>query len=321
MRTTRTVAAGSRPARPSTIQEGGVGSEGNQRSSRPVTCAKEPGSPSAGTSRIAHERLTEARYRCGPSPVMRTGLRILLTGALLLSAPAVAGAADVRLGQSAVAGSAAVRAPFGFDLVGARWKGSGRVELRTRPDSGRFGRWQVLLRQERTCVRLPACRSPSRCGPVRPCRAATRVWIRARAARDLRRTDAADRAGLPLSAASLNSQPTILHARRLGGEREPPPARRCTRHPSAWSSCTTPRPRTTTARPMSAAIMRSIYAYHVQATGGTTLATTTSSIATARSGRAATAGSPATWSAPRRSDSTRAVSASPTSATAGQHAH
>ncbi|MDX6566900.1 MAG: hypothetical protein QOE10_2562, partial [Gaiellales bacterium] len=75
---------------------------------------------------------------------MRKTLRILLTGALLLSAPAVAGAADVRLASLPVAGSAPVRAPFAFDLVGARWRGSGRVELRSRSESGPWSSWALL---------------------------------------------------------------------------------------------------------------------------------------------------------------------------------
>ena len=63
---------------------------------------------------------------------MRKALRILITGALLLSAPAVAGAADVRLASLPIGSSAPVRAPFAFDLVGARWSGRGQVELRSR---------------------------------------------------------------------------------------------------------------------------------------------------------------------------------------------
>ena len=67
---------------------------------------------------------------------MRNALRILLAGALLLSAPAVAGAAGARLASLPVAGAAPVRAPFAFDLVGARWKGTGTVELRSRSERG-----------------------------------------------------------------------------------------------------------------------------------------------------------------------------------------
>jgi flagellar hook assembly protein FlgD len=79
---------------------------------------------------------------------MRTALRILITGALLLSAPAVAGAADVRLASLPVGGSAPVRAPFAFDLVGARWSGRGHVELRSRTPTGAWTAWSTLAPAE-----------------------------------------------------------------------------------------------------------------------------------------------------------------------------
>jgi flagellar hook assembly protein FlgD len=75
---------------------------------------------------------------------MRKALRILITGALLLSAPAVAGAADVRLASLPVSGSAPLRAPFAFDLVGARWSGRGHVELRSRTSAGAWTEWRAL---------------------------------------------------------------------------------------------------------------------------------------------------------------------------------
>lgn len=75
---------------------------------------------------------------------MRNALRILLTGALLLSAPAVAGAAAARLASLPVAGGAPVRAPFAFDLVGARWRGGGHVELRSRTLAGAWSAWSPL---------------------------------------------------------------------------------------------------------------------------------------------------------------------------------
>ncbi|MDX6569210.1 MAG: hypothetical protein QOH15_1788 [Gaiellales bacterium] len=75
---------------------------------------------------------------------MRTALRILITGALVLSAPAIAGAADVRLASLPVTGSAPVRAPFAFDLVGARWSGHGHVELRSRTQTGAWTAWSPL---------------------------------------------------------------------------------------------------------------------------------------------------------------------------------
>ena len=75
---------------------------------------------------------------------MRTALRILITGALVVSAPAAAGAADVRLASLPVTGSAPVRAPFAFDLVGARWSGRGRVELRSRTLAGAWTAWSRL---------------------------------------------------------------------------------------------------------------------------------------------------------------------------------
>jgi flagellar hook assembly protein FlgD len=79
---------------------------------------------------------------------MRRVLRILLTGALLLSAPALAGAADVRLASVPVTGGAVVRAPFSFDLVGARWSGSGQVDLRSRSTTGAWSSWKTLTAGE-----------------------------------------------------------------------------------------------------------------------------------------------------------------------------
>jgi N-acetylmuramoyl-L-alanine amidase/FlgD Ig-like domain len=75
---------------------------------------------------------------------MRKALRILITGALLLSAPAVAGAADVRLASLPISGGAPVRAPFAFDLVGARWSGRGHIELRSRTPRGAWTAWSAL---------------------------------------------------------------------------------------------------------------------------------------------------------------------------------
>jgi uncharacterized protein with LGFP repeats len=79
---------------------------------------------------------------------MRTALRILLTGALLLSAPALAGAASARLASLPIGSGSAVRAPFGFDLVGARWRGTGTVELRTRTARGAWTSWTTLAAGE-----------------------------------------------------------------------------------------------------------------------------------------------------------------------------
>ncbi len=198
---------------------------------------------------------------------MRTGLRILLTGALLLSAPAVAGAADVRLASLPVAGSAPVRAPFGFDLVGARWKGSGRVELRSRTDGGRFGRWQLLSAGEDVhpapgvSVAEPVWTGSGRVvqlrasGSVHALRA---IFVNGRRGPE---------PGLPRSAASLNSQPTILTRADWGANeslRRAPPlyapsVRMVFVHHTAttndYSEADVP------------AIIRSIYAYHVQANG------------------------------------------------------
>jgi flagellar hook assembly protein FlgD len=75
---------------------------------------------------------------------MRRALRILLTGAFVLCAPGVAGAADSRLASLPVADGAPIRAPFAFDLVGARWHGQGHVELRSRTVSGGWSGWSAL---------------------------------------------------------------------------------------------------------------------------------------------------------------------------------
>jgi flagellar hook assembly protein FlgD len=74
---------------------------------------------------------------------MRRILQSLLAGALLLSLPAVASAADARLAALPVRAGALVRAPFAFDVAGARWQGSGSVELRTQRD-GRWSSWVAL---------------------------------------------------------------------------------------------------------------------------------------------------------------------------------
>src|SRR5882757_8692697 len=162
---------------------------------------------------------------------MRNTLRILLTGALLLSAPAVAGAAGVRLASLPVAGSAPVRAPFAFDLVGARWRGSGRVELRSRSESGPWSSWALLPAGE----------------DVRPGRGVSvsePVWtgsgrvVQLRAARAEWGADESMRRAAPLYAPSV--QMVFVHHTATSND---------------YTESQVP------------SILRSIYAYHVQANG------------------------------------------------------
>jgi hypothetical protein len=198
---------------------------------------------------------------------MRTGLRIILTGALLLSAPAVAGAADVRLASLPVAGSAPVRAPFAFDLVGARWRGTGVVELRSRTNTGRWSSWTPLSPGDDVhpsrgiSVAEPVWTGQGRIVQLRAppsVRALRAIFVNGRKGPDPR---------VPRTSASLTSQPTILTRADWGANealrRAPPlyaPAVRMvfvhhTATTNDYSEADVP------------AILRSIYAYHVQANG------------------------------------------------------
>jgi N-acetylmuramoyl-L-alanine amidase len=198
---------------------------------------------------------------------MRTGLRIILTGALLLSAPAVAGAADVRLASLPVTGSAPVRAPFGFDLVGARWQGAGAVELRSRTETGRWTRWTPLSPGEDVhpsqgvSVAEPVWTGEGRVvqlrasGSVHALRA---IFVNGRKGPDPR---------VPRTTASLSSEPTILTRADWGANeslRRAPPLYAPSIHMVFVHHTATTNDYSEADVP---AIIRSIYAYHVQANG------------------------------------------------------
>jgi hypothetical protein len=198
---------------------------------------------------------------------MRKTLRILITGALLLSAPAVAGAADVRLASLPVSGKAPVRAPFAFDLVGARWSGRGQVALRSRTPGGAWTAWSALAPGEDVRPgsgesiaepvwtgggRLVQLRSS---GPVRGLRA---IVVNGGSGQGL---------GTRFVAASVATAP-VIHTRAEWGADESmrranplyaPSVRMVFVHHTAttndYSESQVP------------AILRSIYAYHVQANG------------------------------------------------------
>ncbi|MGH3085267.1 MAG: hypothetical protein ACRDNP_14680, partial [Gaiellaceae bacterium] len=71
----------------------------------------------------------------------------LIAAVLLLAAPVAAHAADASIwSRDLPLGTA--RAPAAasakrFDLVGVHWRGSGRVELRTRTSSGGWSPWRT----------------------------------------------------------------------------------------------------------------------------------------------------------------------------------
>ena len=72
----------------------------------------------------------------------------LIAAVLLLAAPAAAHAADGSiwsrdLSLGAARAPAAVTSAKRFDLVGVHWRGSGRVELRTRSGSGAWSAWRA----------------------------------------------------------------------------------------------------------------------------------------------------------------------------------
>ena len=271
-----------------------------------------------------HESLTNVSPgRATVAPPTRSceqRLRILLTGALLLSAPAVAGAADVRLASLPVAGSAprarAVRVrPRGRSLAAAAGASSCARAATAAP--GRAGRRSLPGEDVRPAhggsVAEPVWTGSGRIVQLRASR------LDPRTARDLRERRA-DRA--PACARSSRRERArhgpVIHTRAEWGADESVrrAPTRSTPPPCTWCSCTTRTPRTTTARPGARRSCARSTPTTCGRTAGTTLATTTSSIGSGRSGRAATAGSPATSSARRRSASTPAASASPTSATA-----
>ncbi len=202
-----------------------------------------------------------------PGP-MRTALRILLAGALLLTLPAAAGAAGVRLASLPVTSRAPVRAPFAFDLVGARWRGAGHVELRVRR-AGRWGAWSRL--------------SPGE--DVRPApgvRVAEPIWTGGGDAVELRRSgdvaalraivvDGSRGPAAPVArvaaSASTVTQPTILTRAQWGADeslRRAPPLYAPAVHMVFVHHTDTTNDYTQAQVP---AIIRSIYAYHVQANG------------------------------------------------------
>ena len=72
----------------------------------------------------------------------------LIAAVFLLAAPAAAHAADASIWSrdlplGATRAPAAVASAKRFDLVGVHWRGSGRVELRTRTSSGVWSPWQT----------------------------------------------------------------------------------------------------------------------------------------------------------------------------------
>jgi flagellar hook assembly protein FlgD len=160
-----------------------------------------------------------------------------------------------------------VRAPFAFDLVGARWHGSGRVELRSRDESGPWSSWALL----------PAGEDVRPAGGVS---VSEPVWtgsgrvVQLRAARSVRGLEAIFVNGsrgptgrIPLAPSSLTSAPTI-HTRAEWGADESmrraaplyaPSVQMVFVHHTATSNDYT--------ESQVPSILRSIYAYHVQANG------------------------------------------------------
>jgi hypothetical protein len=198
---------------------------------------------------------------------MRTALRILLAGALLLSVPAVAGAAGTRLASLPVTTGAPVRAPFSFDLVGARWRGSGQVELRTRR-AGRWSRWSLLSPGEDVA-------------PAPGVSVAEPVWTGGGDAIQLRRTGSVrtlraifvDGGNGPpvapraVASASSATAPTILTRAQWGANeslRRAAPLYASAVHMVFVHHTDTTNDYTQAQVP---SILRSIYAYHVQANG------------------------------------------------------
>ena len=101
-------------------------------------CAPQPTIAGATHFKANEERADSVR-------VMRASL---IAAVLLLAAPAAAHAADgsiwsrdVSLGAART--PAAVTSAKEFDLVGVHWRGSGRVELRTRSGSGPWSPWRT----------------------------------------------------------------------------------------------------------------------------------------------------------------------------------
>ena len=79
--------------------------------------------------------------------------RLLLAVTLALVFPAVssAGLASLEVRDFSVAGARTLSATHPakpFQLVGIHWRGSGRVELRTRTVGGAWSRWQPVVQDE-----------------------------------------------------------------------------------------------------------------------------------------------------------------------------
>ena len=200
------------------------------------------------------------------------------------------------------------RAPFAFDLLGARWRAraGSTVEVRTRAAAAPWSAWTRLEPDGSGAV--------SHAEPVwLP--GSGRLQVRVRGVSRVRIALVASRSQPAAAAARplLGSRPAVDHLARRAGAR----TRRCgvrhraTPRPCTWSSCTT-RTRPTATRPTTCrrSSVRSTPTTCAR-TAGTTLATTSSSTPTGASSRVAPAASTAPSSARTRRASTPAAWASP----------
>ncbi|HEU0303454.1 MAG TPA: peptidoglycan recognition protein [Gaiellaceae bacterium] len=200
---------------------------------------------------------------------------VLIAG-LLLATPAVAQAADPSIWSRDVSlgllrGPASVQSGRPFDLVGVHWRGSGRVELRTRGPSG-WGAWRPAAPEAED--------RPDRGAPERTlgawhtgnpwwARGAERLEVRTRG--HVTRVRAwfvrSPSASVPLRRAAVAGSPKIVPRRAWGANekivraapRYAPVLRFAIVHHTAGSSAYGPEE--------SAAIVRGIELYHVQANG------------------------------------------------------
>jgi N-acetylmuramoyl-L-alanine amidase len=201
----------------------------------------------------------------------------LIAAVLLLAAPAAAHAADASIWSrdlpvGAARAPAAIASAKRFDLVGVHWRGSGRVELRTRTSSGAWSPWQTAAPEAED--------RPDRGGPERtrsgwtvgnPWWAPGSTWLEVRTVGRVTRVRAwfvrSPAARVPIRQVAFAGSPKIVPRSGWkadekivrGAPRYAPVLRFAIVHHTAGSS--------TYRSEESAAIVRGIELYHVKANG------------------------------------------------------
>jgi hypothetical protein len=189
---------------------------------------------------------------------------------------------DVSIGPRALQ---AADAPIHFDMLGLHWQGAGTVAYRTRSAAGRWRAWHTADTD------LPQTNPPWHFGNLDWTGEATAVQFRTHGVTHLRAYYLSSRVtSAPERSLSIAGSPTIVPRADWQADEKIVRAhplyastlKLAVVHHTAGTNDYTPAE--------APAIVRGIEVYHVKATAGTTSATTSSSIATARCTKAVAAG-------------------------------